>query len=411
MRKAIAMAPAHLFMVASLPVKRKRLSQEVFLGCCWLLGLAIPLYFAGQFSFMVNMILSVWAWATGMKMGVWLFSLSMDERRQRKSFASTLFSWRQRPPNQAEPPSTPEWRDIPLQPFLWRYLTCQIVFDSLAVFFQHVDSQRPVRVLAQLIHWWDRSYVPTESFASIMMSFGFCILFCVYLQLQLQVTYDAFVLCYCALYQVLPWIDQRMQSSAKKPMSLGAIKARAQRMMWMRDLKHYLESTLTMPPLFDSPWQTDSLRDFWSRRWHTIYNDCFYRLGYKPTRQLMISMGIRGVACRLVPALAVFALSGMMHEYFLYCSTGPRLYYSHWVGGLQCLFFACQTLGIAIGDRLIKKGWAGWVWAVFYMVMTSHLFVVPYILTGYMYMDKLSFAPLFEKAVLAGKTVWSMPLI
>ncbi|KAF7724242.1 hypothetical protein EC973_001198 [Apophysomyces ossiformis] len=351
----LSVLPSFLFTLTALPVQQRSKLQELLLTTCFVINLSIPFFYAGQYSYACNMGTGVWCWAFGMKMGVWL-TMPMEERRKRR-FCWTLFYWRLRP--QPIKP-TKEWQSIPVRPYLMAYLKRQLIFDFLYRLFQWIDTHQSVHVFEKgLANVLGAMYEPrihhdaAITTGAVLMSFLLCTAFSIYLQLQLQLTYDTIILICAIVYQVLP--------------SLGSHG-------WIRSVKYYIEDVLTMPPLFHSPWHATSLRDFWSNRWHKIYNDCFYRLGYRPMRKFCRN--------RWVPALSVFILSGIMHEYFLYCTSG------NWrASGFQFLFFVLQTVGVVVGDAIPSRT-LGAVWAIAFMVLTSHLFVVPYLVTGYTYMSQ-----------------------
>lgn len=214
--------------------------------------------------------------------------------------------------------------------------------------------------------------------------------------MQLQVTCDSIMIVYAIIYKCLPRIEKWLLGKEKlNHDKKNIIKTKAtnlKRLKGIRKVKSYIEETLAMPPLFNSPWSAHSLRDFWGRRWHTFYNDCFYRLGYRPIR-FTVQLFFNCKPPRWLPALAVFVMSGIMHEYFLFAATGKSLYFGTPLPacGFQFLFFVIQVVAISIGDRFFKGGLLGQAYAIFSMSITSHLFVVPYILTGYLYMERFSF--------------------
>ncbi|KAG2200543.1 hypothetical protein INT47_012329 [Mucor saturninus] len=387
---ATIFAPSILFMIFSIPVKRRNIIQEAVLALLWFTELTIPLYYAGQFSYACLISTSVWAWASSMKMGVWVFSMTMDERRQR-AFIFTMANWRS-PSSKKTQIRPDQYIDTHLAQLVWTTVKRQVAFDTVDFIFNYCDSQRPVRVFSALM---GKSTEPL-SWSSVGISLLMCMLFCVYLQLQLQVTWDAFMVMYACIYKCLPTLErwQLGQDSQKlDTKNIAKTKAILRRVRGIRSLKGYLEETLEMPPLFDSPWSADSLRNFWGKRWHTIYNECFYRLGYRPIR--WTSQMVYGKKpARWVLPLSVFVMSGLMHEYFLYAATGPTVYFGKPLPacGLQFAFFFIQVACISVGDILFNKGgFAGQAYAIFAMSMTSHLFVVPYILTGYMTMERFSF--------------------
>ncbi|KAG2200033.1 hypothetical protein INT46_004102 [Mucor plumbeus] len=408
---ATAMTPSFIFMVLSLPVKRRNIIQDALLAVLWFTGLAIPIYYAGQFSYLCLISTSVWAWATSMKMGVWVFSMSMEERRQRP-FVFTLSDWRKRNVNapktlELEPCATSDYvNDIKFGSLLWALLKHEILFDMIDFTFNYADAQRPIRVFSAFMSKIYSILGQTEKAASlapaepltwgcIAISVLMSMLFCVYIQTQLQVTYDIFMITYAVIYKCLPTLERwQLGKDSQKLNTKNIAKSKAilKRIRSIRAVKSYIESTFSMQVLFDSPWTARSLRDFWGRRWHTFYNDCFYRLGYKPIRAA-VQLFFNCKPPRWLPALSVFVMSGIMHEYFLYAATGSSLYFGSPLPacGLQFMFFVIQVCGISIGDRFFSRGFLGQLYTVLCMAISCHLFVVPYILTGYLYMERFSF--------------------
>lgn len=405
---ATVFAPSFIFMLLSIPVKRRNIIQEAILALLWFAELTIPIYYAGQFPYLCLMSTSVWAWASSMKMGVWVFSMSIEERRQR-AFIYTLADWRKptiATPTASVKPRPDEYIDTHLCYLIWTIIKHQLAFDAIDFTFNYCDSQRPIRVfsafLGKILGYLGQSsaaaaLAPSEplSWATIIISILMCMLFCVYIQMQLQVTCDSFMITYAIIYKCLPTLEKWQLGKDSKKLNtknIAKTKAILKRLGGIRAVKSYIEETLNMPPLFDSPWSAHSLRDFWGKRWHTFYNDCFYRLGYRPIRWV-VQLLFHCKPPRWLPALAVFVMSGIMHEYFLFAATGTPLYFGAPLPacGLQFLFFAIQVISISIGDKLFNRGIIGQAYTIFSMAMTSHLFVVPYILTGYLYMERFSF--------------------
>ncbi|CAO3640888.1 unnamed protein product [Mucor fragilis] len=407
---ATAMAPSFIFMVLSLPVKRRNIIQDALLVVLWFAGLSIPMYYAGQFSYLCLMSTSVWAWATSMKMGVWVFSMSMEERRQRP-FILTLFDWRKRNENapktlDLEPCATSDYVDIKFGSLIWALLKHEILFDAIDFTFNYADAQRPIRVFSAFLSKIfsvlgqaekAASLAPAEplTYGCIAISVLMSMLFCVYIQTQLQVTYDIFMIVFALIYKCLPALERwQLGKDSQKLNTKNIVKTKAilKRVRGIRAVKGYIESTLTMQVLFHNPWSANSLRDFWGIRWHTFYNDSFYRLGYKPIRAA-VQLFFNCKPPRWLPALSVFVMSGIMHEYFLYIASGSSLYFGSPLPacGLQFLFFVIQVCCISIGDKFFSRGWLGQLYTVFCMAATCHLFVVPYVLTGYLHMERFSF--------------------
>ncbi|PHZ17494.1 uncharacterized protein RHIMIDRAFT_232922 [Rhizopus microsporus ATCC 52813] len=340
-----------------------------------------------------------------MKMGVWLFSMPMEERRQRP-FALTILQWRKvRYSENVKVDHHPShvYINFPLVQFIFSTIKHQIVYDLVEIILRQLDLDRPVRLFSAVIYhclgmFFNLSAPETElqfSFGNVALSTCTCILFLVYVQMQLQLTYDIFNILFTLMYKSLPILEKwQLGNKTIDTRDVAKTKAALKRIRGIRAVKVYLEQTISMPPAFNRPWCAYSLRDFWARRWHTYYNECFYRLGYQPIRLVMIPILGRKPP-RWLPALSVFVMSGLMHEYFLYAATGPALYFQGTpipACFIQFSFFVSQAVFISIGDRLsLSDGFLGRAYAVLIMILTCHLFVVPYLLTGYLYMPRASF--------------------
>jgi len=60
------------------------------------------------------------------------------------------------------------------------------------------------------------------------------------------------------------------------------------------------------PPLFDRPWLSTSLSQFWSRRWHQLFREIFVSFGGNPLAPFMGPVG---------SVLGAFFVSGIMHSF------------------------------------------------------------------------------------------------
>ncbi|OBZ85117.1 hypothetical protein A0J61_06828 [Choanephora cucurbitarum] len=376
-------------MIVSLPVKSKHLLHELLLGSLWILDLSLPLYLSGTLPYACLMSLAVWSWASGMKMGVWLFSTSMQERQERP-FYLTMLDWRTRrtpPPTQSKQISTEYIETHKPITWLWQLTKSMIIMDGIELVLRYAGQRQSILVFQALLSTLYSAVGQSEKAARIApdtaltlwdlwMGTSVSILFCVYVQFHLQVAYDEAMLIFASLYHTLPFLEKTYRPKGPEEMKRALKRLSA--------IKLYLEETLCMPAAFDAPWSADSLRDFWGRRWHTYYNECFYRLGYRPIRAIMVCM-FHTKPPRWLPALSVFIMSGLMHEYFLAATGSPE-----YLGGVlpvigyQFVFFVMQAVAIVIGDMFFPHGPASRLYTMLCMVLTCHFFVVPYILTGYL---------------------------
>ncbi|KZS93639.1 hypothetical protein SISNIDRAFT_64471 [Sistotremastrum niveocremeum HHB9708] len=113
-----------------------------------------------------------------------------------------------------------------------------------------------------------------------------------------------------------------------------------------------MHSPTSWPPLFDKPWATTSLHDFWAKRWHQILRQTFLVFGGFPGKRIAGDAGL---------VIGTFLASGLFHDLSMYCMGQG----TSWV---VVLFFLSQAFGM-ISERMWRKitgkrvgGWPGRVW-------------------------------------------------
>ncbi|GES73657.1 hypothetical protein GLOIN_2v1609030 [Rhizophagus clarus] len=84
-------------------------------------------------------------------------------------------------------------------------------------------------------------------------------------------------------------------------------------------LYHFLFFT---NPLFDSPYLSCSPSEFWSKRWHSLYRDCFVELGYLPCKKFIINyypsfLPYKKELSHIVGTFGGFLWSCIFHEYVI----------------------------------------------------------------------------------------------
>jgi Membrane bound O-acyl transferase family len=122
---------------------------------------------------------------------------------------------------------------------------------------------------------------------------------------------------------------------------------------------------LTVPPLFQSPYRSTSVSEFWARRWNLPASELFRKYCFAPLAR-------RGVALALV---TVFAVSAVGHALLAYLGLG------RWRMAAACgAFFLVQPLFI-LAERWLNVRWwrpvAGRAWTLAVLATTSPLFVEP----------------------------------
>lgn len=117
--------------------------------------------------------------------------------------------------------------------------------------------------------------------------------------------------------------------------------------------------------MFDQPFQSTSLRDFWTHRWHHIFRRSFDRIASVALFFVPVK-GSRSVARNIVRAVIIFALSATFHLFLLHRTYHPLQYVFNSQGSSSSLqpirhlldtstvkFFLSQPLGLFIERFLV----------------------------------------------------------
>ncbi|CEP19368.1 hypothetical protein [Parasitella parasitica] len=140
------------------------------------------------------------------------------------------------------------------------------------------------------------------------------------------------------------------------------------------ELAHFV----AQPPLFDKPWLTRSVYDLWSHRWHQIFRPGFYQVAYNPVRRLFGKEHKR--VGRIAGTIAVFACSGLMHDYIILAAIGPSNYNQPGIIGFQTLFFLLQALASLVSVMSPRlPTWLARTLTWFWVLYTAPLFIEPYV--------------------------------
>lgn len=135
-----------------------------------------------------------------------------------------------------------------------------------------------------------------------------------------------------------------------------------------------------LPYIF--PLKADSVRALWSTHWHDLFRIMFLDLAFKPTASLARRLGLPRKAQKALGVLAVFTLSGLMHEAGI-----EGMSWGHadqgWGAGVEgwsyatTKFFVLQGVGVILEDVLQEttgmkvQGWAGRIWAFTWVMGTG----------------------------------------
>ena len=138
------------------------------------------------------------------------------------------------------------------------------------------------------------------------------------------------------------------------------------------------------PPLFEHPWASTSLSDFWSFRWHQTFRYVFVGLGARPGGAILGRLGA---------LLGAFTVSAALHDFGMW-GLGEGMEFRS-VGG----FFLLMGVGTALeygfkqvtGHRV--GGLWGWVWSMVWSIGWGTLIIDAWTRRGLMASDFFPFVP------------------
>ena len=122
---------------------------------------------------------------------------------------------------------------------------------------------------------------------------------------------------------------------------------------------------VNVPLLFESPFRSASLGEFWTRRWNIAASELFRRFSFAPLARRSVALAV----------VAAFVVSAAAHALLAYAVLG------RWRISLVCgVFFLVQPVLIlterAVGVRRWPKS-AGRLWTFAALAIASPLFVEP----------------------------------
>ena len=138
------------------------------------------------------------------------------------------------------------------------------------------------------------------------------------------------------------------------------------------------------PPLFERPWASTSIADFWKFRWHQMHRYAFVMVGSRP---------IGAILGRPGALLGAFAVSGVLHDFATW-GLGKGMEFCS-VGG----FFLLMGVGAALEygfkkatGRRVAGIW-GWVWCMVWSIGWGTMIIDSWTRRGLMTSDFFPFAP------------------
>ena len=134
------------------------------------------------------------------------------------------------------------------------------------------------------------------------------------------------------------------------------------------------QDTRAWPPVFDAPFLSTSLNEFWAKRWHQFLRRTFMVYGGLPcgyiTSFLPIPTAAKKSIVQIATVLGAFLASGVFHEL-----TSTAMGHG-WNGRVVWYFF--MHGGLVIVERVWRKisgkrvgGWMGMVWVYFWVAVAG----------------------------------------
>ncbi|MCL7038581.1 hypothetical protein MKW94_013216 [Papaver nudicaule] len=110
-----------------------------------------------------------------------------------------------------------------------------------------------------------------------------------------------------------------------------------------------------LAPLFDEPYLSTSLQQFWGRRWNLMVNSILRSTVYDPVCR--ISTPVLGKKLGTLPGVFLtFVVSGLMHEGVIKKSVNNRWRLNKWVSRILTLGFISGTGFWLFFPQLIRNG-------------------------------------------------------
>jgi Membrane bound O-acyl transferase family len=132
-------------------------------------------------------------------------------------------------------------------------------------------------------------------------------------------------------------------------------------------------SPIDWPPIFNEPWKSTSLVDFWANRWHQIFRIPFINLGNRPLAYIFGRKSGVGL-------FGGFLMSCLLHTLGMW-RMGETVDFM-FVGG----YFIVQGLGVFFEVKVLGGkvgGWKGWIWTMIWVVGWSNMLVHAWFLRGF----------------------------
>ncbi|RUS23140.1 hypothetical protein BC937DRAFT_91952 [Endogone sp. FLAS-F59071] len=366
-----------------------RTALQILLLC---LDLYIPFYVRGRYDPYLLSVAGTACIAIGMKMLVWI----SGGEREKGNFFWTLWFWREEMPrrevmtkediNGAD--SDPQQKNKTMTEANVSFILCirfwillfkLILLDLLDTILKRTAVATPSQpYLLRLLH------APYETLTAHTLLHS--LLFASVLYVQMLCYYEVFTVLFAFTLLLLLRNPGRLSPQYEVA------------------AHHYLIVHLvTAPSLFSAPYLSSSSRDLWSHRWHQMFTPLFRRLARDPTARTLDVLGAPAWLRASASRLAVFTLSGLMHEYILLVICGTA-WWDQGVGGWQTVFFLIQAVAVATAREGGKQERSLVMWIkvavmMAWIVVMVPIFIEPYVRSGYHLAKRLPLIPSLVEAV------------
>ena len=125
------------------------------------------------------------------------------------------------------------------------------------------------------------------------------------------------------------------------------------------------------PPLSTHPWLSESLGDFWGKRWHQLFRDVFVRFGYTPFSIVGSRVGGEDMG-KAFGTLGAFIVSGILHQIGTWGMGNGTEFLPDFV------FFFMQGVGVIFERAFLRQyrgGLVSRVWTLFWVVGWGNMLI------------------------------------
>ncbi|CAI2171777.1 4879_t:CDS:1 [Funneliformis geosporum] len=244
-------------------------------------------------------------------MFIWLkYSLKLNDNVTVKPFIWSLFNWR---PKEGQIPIAKQ--EVLLKQgidqdelklyinYHYKKFTCfMLIYISLAQILQSFapdvsDIPYPIRVI--------KFYYDGTPFISLFVLL-YCYIYACMICSSMTYLHEIFIIISAHLLSHIYSTPNSLLHTKLTTDQLDSLK------LWLISFLFYSN------PIYNHPYLSQSPKDLWHNRWHQLFRIFFVELGYKPTCHILSFAPIK--LQRFFSILAAFTVSGILHEYILYCS-------------------------------------------------------------------------------------------